>query len=155
MKNIKKILIIGILSLLLLCGAIFGFYKIFKDKNSLTISEKTWISNNHNSVYTINVPNDVNVFGKSGNGVFFDFIKSLDEDLDLSLNSSVYSVANKNTSLGFNVDTSYDSRDLLFYTDYYVLISKDKNSVIGIIVINIHFIALLKSLFTFTISFFV
>ena len=77
MKNIKKILIIGILSLLLLGGAIFGFYKIFKDKNSLTISEKTWISNNHNSVYTINVPNDVNVFGKSGNGVFFDFIKSL------------------------------------------------------------------------------
>ena len=37
----------------------YHIYKIFKDENSLTISEKTWISNNKNSVYTINVLNDI------------------------------------------------------------------------------------------------
>ena len=132
MKNLKKIIIIISLSIVLLGGIIFSLYKLFKDENSLTISEKTWISNNKNSVYTMNVPNDVNVFGKNGTGVFFDFIESLHDDLDLKLNSSVYSISNKNDSLGFNVDTSYDSRDLLIYTDYYVLLSKDKSSVINL-----------------------
>ena len=115
MKKIKKIILISIVSLFLISGIILGVYKIFKDKNSLTISEKTWISNNKNSVYTINVVNDINIFGKNGNGVFFDFINKLDEDLDLKLNSSVYSVANKNESFGFSVGNSYDKRDLLFY----------------------------------------
>ena len=136
MKNIKKIVLISIISILVLGGIIFGVYKVFKDENSLTISEKTWISNNKNSVYTISVPNDVNVFGKNGNGVFFDFINNLDEELSLKLNSSVYSIANKNDTLGFNVDTSYDNRDLLLYTDYYVLLSKDKNSVVNLDVIK-------------------
>ena len=106
MKKIKKIILISIISLLLISGIILGVYKVFKDKNSLTISEKTWISNNKNSVYTINVVNDINIFGKNGNGVFFDFINNLDEDLDLKLNSSVYSVANKNESFGFSVGNS-------------------------------------------------
>ena len=88
--KMKKIVIISIVSVLLLGGIIFGFYKLFKDENSLTIAEKTWISNNKNSVYTINVPNDINVFGKNGAGVFFDFINSLDEELSLKLNSCVY-----------------------------------------------------------------
>jgi len=136
MKNIKKIILLISIGIVLVGGIIFGFYKLLKDENSLTISEKTWISNNHNSVYTINVPNDVNVFGKNGNGVFFDFVNNLDEDLDLKLNSSVYSISNKNDSLGFNVDTSYDARDLLIYTDYYVLLSKDKNSVVDLKKLN-------------------
>ena len=130
--KMKKIVIISIVSVLLLGGIIFGFYKIFKDENSLTIAEKTWISNNKNSVYTINVPNDINVFGKNGAGVFFDFINSLDEELSLKLNSSVYSINSTNDALGFNVDTSYNSRDLLIYMDYFVLISKDKNSVVNL-----------------------
>ena len=65
MKKLKKIIILSIISLILISGIVFGIYKVFKDKNSLTISEKTWISNNKNSVYTINVLNDVNVFGNS------------------------------------------------------------------------------------------
>jgi len=63
MKNIKKIMIISIISLVVLVGIIFGIYRIFKDENSLTILEKTWINKNKNSVFTIYVPNDINVFG--------------------------------------------------------------------------------------------
>lgn len=130
MKKFKKIIIIVVISIILVVGLVFGFYKLFKDENSLTIAEKTWISSNKNSVYTINVPNDINVFGKNGAGVFFDFINSLDEDLSLKLNSSVYSINSTNDALGFNVDTSYNNRDLLIYMDYFVLVNKDKNSVI-------------------------
>lgn len=132
MKKVKKIIIIIIISIVLVGGVVFGFYKLFKNENSLTIAEKTWISNNKNSVYTINVPNDINVFGKNGAGVFFDFISSLDEDLSLKLNSSVYSINSSNDALGFNVDTSYDTRDLLIYIDYFVLVNKDGNSVINL-----------------------
>ena len=132
MKKFKKIIIITIISILLVLGIVFGIYKIFKDENSLTIIEKTWINNNKNSVYTINVPNDVNIFGKSGNGVFFDFINDLDEDLDLKLNSTVYSTANKNDSFGFTIGTNYDKRDLLIYTDYYVLLNLEDNSIVDL-----------------------
>ena len=132
MKKLKKIIILSIISLILISGIVFGIYKVFKDKNSLTISEKTWISNNKNSVYTINVLNDVNVFGNSGNGVFFDFVNDLDDDLDLKLNSTVYSINNKNDSFGFNVGTTYDKRDLLIYTDYYVLLNLEDTTVSNI-----------------------
>ena len=131
MKKLKKIIILSIISLILISGIVFGIYKIFKDKNSLTISEKTWISNNKNSVYSINVPNDINVFGKNGTGVFFDFVNDLDEELDLKLNSTVYSIDNPNDSFGFSINTNYDKRDLLIYTDYYVLLNLENNSVIN------------------------
>ena len=132
MKKPNKLVLIIIVSVILVVGLIFGIYKIFKDENSLTIMEKTWINNNKNSVYTINVLNDVNIFGKNGNGVFFDFVNNLDEDLELKLNSAVYSVSNGNDSFGFNVGTSYDKRDLLLYTDYYVLVSSNNNSVVDL-----------------------
>ena len=41
---------------------------------SLSVTEKEWISNNKNNVISLNVINDLNVFGKDGKGVFFDFI---------------------------------------------------------------------------------
>jgi len=127
-SNIKKWFFVGIVLIILIVGLILGIYKIFKDENSLTILEKTWIDNNKNSVYTINVPNDINIFGKNGSGVYYDFINDIDEELNLKLNTSVYSINSSNDSFGFNVGTSYDARDLLLYTDYYVLVSKDNSS---------------------------
>ena len=132
MKKVRKIIIISIVVLLLVTGIVYAVYKIFRDENSLTIVEKTWINNNKNSVYSVNVPNDLNIFGKNGNGVFFDFINDLDEELDLKLNSNVYSIANKSDSFGFSIGTNYDKRDLLIYTDYYVLLSLDNNSVVDL-----------------------
>lgn len=127
--NIKKIILLILFLIVLIGGVVFGIYKVFKNENSLTILEKTWIDNNKNSVYTIYVPNDVNVFGKNGKGVYFDFINDLDEDLSFKLNTSVYSISNSNDSFGFNVGNTYDNRDLLLYTDYYVLLNKSNNSI--------------------------
>ncbi len=128
MKKAKKVIIIISILIVLAFGSIFAIYKIFKDKNSLTISEKTWINNNKNSLYSIAVPNDINIFGLSGTGVFYDFISDLEEDLSLKLNSTVYSVNNTNESFGFTVSNNYDKRDLLIYTDYYVIINNNKNT---------------------------
>ena len=136
MKKFKKVFIFSIIGIVLVGIIGLSVYKMLKDENSLTISEKTWISKNHNSVYTIYVPNDINIFGKNGDGVFFDFVTDMHEELDLKLNNTVYSINSKNNTLGFNVDTNYDSRDLLIYTDYYVLASKDKSSIVDLSVIN-------------------
>ena len=135
-NNIKKIICITIIFIVLISGIIFGIYKIFKDENSLSILEKTWIDNNKNSVYTINMPNDINVFGKSGSGVYYDFINDLDEDLNFKLNTTVYSISNNNDSFGFNVGTSYDNRDLLLFIDYYVLVDKSSSSIYDLSTIN-------------------
>ena len=145
MKKIKKIIIISIVSIILLAGVIFGVYTIFRDENSLTIIEKTWINNNRNSVYTINVLNDVNVFGKNGNGVFFDFIGDLDEEFDLKLNSSVYTSGKNLDSFGFGFGTNYDKRDLLLFTDYFVLVSKENNSVVDLKNIKDNTVGILNS----------
>lgn len=144
MKKIKKIIIISLISIVLVASMVFGIYKIFKDKNSLTISEKTWISNNKNSVYTISVPNDINVFGKNGKGVFFDFVSDLDKKLDLKLNSMVYNLSDSDDSFGFKVDVNYDKRDLLIYTDYYVLLSNTSNSIVDLSSINNNSIGILN-----------
>ncbi len=132
MKNFKKIILIIAISIVFLGVITFAIYRIFKDENSLNINEKTWINNNKNSVFSINVPNDINVFGKNGSGVYYDFITDLKDEIGLNLNNIVYSISNKNESFGFNVDTTYDSRDLLLYKDYYVLISKENNTVINL-----------------------
>ena len=47
--KLKRLLSAELITIVLIGGLIFGFYKLFKDENSLTISEKTWISNNKNS----------------------------------------------------------------------------------------------------------
>ena len=62
----------------------------------------------------------------------FDFINSLDEDLELKLNSNVYSKDSSNDSFGSSVGNSYDKRDLLLYIDYYVLVNKENNSVVSL-----------------------
>ena len=118
MEKYKKYIISSVVIIVVIIGIIIGIYNIFKDENSLSIKEKTWINNNKNSVYSINVPNDVNVFGKNGSGVFFDFIHDLEDDLELKLNAIVYSSSNNNDTFGFEVSTSYNNRDLLIYTDY-------------------------------------
>ncbi len=136
MKKHKKLIIIIAALVVLITGITFAVYKIFKDENSLTISEKTWIDSQKNNLYSIYVPNDINVFGKNGSGVYFDFINDLKEDLNLSLNGIVYSSDSKNNSFGFNVGTNYDTNDLLIFTDYYVVLSKNNKTLNDINDIN-------------------
>ncbi len=132
MKKFKKVIIIFAIAIVVLSGSTFMLYRLLKDKNSLSIAEKTWIDNNKNSVYSIYVPNDINVFGKNGSGVYYDFISDFKEDIGLTLNNIVYSVENSNDSFGFNVGTNYDTRDLLIYTDYYVLLTKENKTLIDL-----------------------
>ena len=85
MKNKKSVIIAMIVIFII---AIIGLvtYSILSDNNKLTALEKKWINNNINTIQNINVVNDVNIFGNTGSGIFYDFIKDLELEHKLQLN---------------------------------------------------------------------
>lgn len=127
-KKQKKYLIISLLILLLIVAIFFVLYNIFRDKNSLNVVERTWINNNKTNLISFNVQNDLNNFSKDGEGVFYDFIDDLQTEYDLEVNSNVVTT-DGNAKLGFNKGFNLTENDLLFFTDNYVLVSKDNYSI--------------------------
>ena len=65
---------------------------ILNDENKLSVEEKEWITENINVVQNINVPNNLDIFGKNGSGVFFDFIKALEEEYKIDVNEITYNI---------------------------------------------------------------
>ena len=129
MKKTKlnsKIIIIVILAILAL--AILGLitYRILNDENKLTVEEKEWITENVNVVQNLSVPNNLDIFGKSGSGVFFDFIKSLETEYNLNVNEITYNLGEDVKEGSFKVVYDLDDTDVLFYKEHYVVISKEK-----------------------------
>lgn len=121
-KNKKPFIIFG--SILLLMVAVIFLYFALRDKNKLNLLEKQWLTDNANTIININVPNNVNVFGNSGSGVFFDFINDIEKEYEINLNEVPYSMNNEMSGLSFKVKDSIDKDDLNLYTDHYVLVSK-------------------------------
>lgn len=128
MKKYKKKIILIVICLLFVLSGFLVLYNIFKDKNSLNVIERTWLNNNKSSVITINIPNNLNVFSFNGEGVFYDFVEDIETEYDIEINANV--VNESNTSFGFNKGFAFTANDLLFFTDNYVLVSKD-NTVIS------------------------
>ena len=91
MKKIKKIIIAIVIGALLLTVGGVILYNTIVDENSLSISEKKWIDTNSSSVISLSIPNDIPVFGSTGEGVFFDFSSSLISDLGLNINNNTVS----------------------------------------------------------------
>lgn len=124
MKDKKKLIIIILSSIaaILLGIAIFSF---FSDENKLTKSEKTWIANNLNTVQSIYVINNANVFGDNGSGVFYDFIKDLQTEYRLEINPITFQQGDDIDGVSFNAGNKVYKSDTVFYEDHYVIIGKD------------------------------
>ena len=151
MKKAKKIIII-IVSLLLIVGVgCFIYFNYLYDSNKLNIKEKEWINNNANKVVSFGIPANINNFSKNGSGVFYDFTSDLESEYKLNINDNTYNTFDN--SLGFYITNKESANDLLFYKDFYVLVSKDDkvitninntnintNKIINVLVIPISFI---------------
>lgn len=131
MKKFKKYLLISIIILVLLGVSFLIIYNIFRDKNSLNVIERTWINNNKANVVTVNIRKDINTFSKDGEGVFYDFLDDISDEYDITINPNVIS-SDENSEFGFNKGTSLTENDLLFFTDNYVLVSKNLSSIADI-----------------------
>ena len=124
------LVLVGILVLLI------NFSKGPENDSKLNLTEKKWIENNKKEVINISVANNIPVFSSDGEGVFFDFASKFEEQTGLSLNLISYDASSdtEENDLYFEVVKQDDYKtvkdsDMVFYKDYYVLISKDSEKI--------------------------
>ena len=127
MMKKKKSIIIIIISILLVIGIAIGLYFILNDKDKLTVSERNWVNESIGTIQNINVINNVNVFGKNGSGVFYDFISDFETEYGLSINPITFNEGSNPSGISFGVKNIVDDNDILFYTDHYVLVGKNND----------------------------
>lgn len=141
----KKIIIIAIIAIVAIGLIIFGTYKTIKDENKLTVEEKEWITENIDVVQTIEIPNDLDVFGKNGSGVFFDFLEDLEKKYSIKLNAKTYYQGDTIDSGSFRIVNDVDENHVVFYKEHFVVISKSKVNVSSLSQLNNKKIGVLTS----------
>ncbi len=123
----KKILVVFITILLLLVGGSIFYYFTKEDKNSLTVTEKSWIESNKNKVIDLSIPSDIAVLSSNGDGVIFDFLNDLEDKTGLDFNKLSYNNGEKYTSdYAITVTENKTAKDILIYQDSYALVTKNK-----------------------------
>lgn len=128
MKNKKSIIIIGAIVLVLIIGGIIT-YNILSDSDKLTSNEKKWINSSLNNVHNINVINNVNVFGDTGSGVFYEFLNDLELEYKLQINPVTFNYGEMPNGVTLGAKTTISKDDQVFYKDHYVLVSKNSEIV--------------------------
>jgi diguanylate cyclase (GGDEF)-like protein len=126
--NKKKIVITIIIVLILLAGLGLVTYLLLNDKDKLTVEEKEWLTQNQTVVQSIYVVNNVDVYGKNGEGVFYDFIKSLENEYTLDVNEITYNSDEKIDGKGFKVLYEPTKNSVVFHEEHFVIVSKEKQS---------------------------
>lgn len=124
MKNKIKYVVISLVIIALIAGGLILVSNILNDKNKITVEEKRWINNNISTLQSVDVVNNVDVFGKNGYGVFYDFINSFTKEYQIKINPVTYNINESNPESGFKVSNTLDDNSVVFYDDYYVLIAK-------------------------------
>ena len=91
----KKIGIIATIVILVLGSiGIVRFFTKEDQKTTLTVSEKRWIENNKNNIIDFAALNNIPIVSDNGNGLFFDFLDSLESDTELEFNKLSYESKN-------------------------------------------------------------
>lgn len=132
----KKVIIITLIAILAIVGLIILTINIVNDENKLTVDEKEWITENINTVQSVNVPNNLDIFGKNGSGVFFDFIKDLENEYGIEVNEITYNVGEEISGNSFKVVYDIEDNDAVFHKEHYVVISKEKINISSISQLN-------------------
>ena len=128
-----KIRLITLVVLLIVAftSVVGGTYYFLKgqDKNSLNIKEKEWIETNKNQLHDFSILSSIPVFTYDGNGIIFEFLKSLEKDTGLDFGELSYSYGEDPASeYSFKVVDKKGKNDILLYQDNYVLVTKEKKS---------------------------
>ena len=131
MKKRKNIIIVIISVLVVIVSAVVLF-NILNDKDKLTVVERNWINDNIGTILNINVLNNVNVFGKDGSGVYYDFLNDFKDEYSLSINPITFNSGTNPSGITLGVKYNVDSKDEVIYKDHFVLVSKN-NDVISTI----------------------
>ncbi len=123
MKKKKRIIFILLfISTILIIGLLI-FFNIFNNKLRLTVYEEKWINDNANSVISVNVINDLNIFAKDGTGVYYDFLNDIKEKYNLNINPITHDSSEEVTGATFGYSLT-SNKENTFYEDNFVLVSK-------------------------------
>ena len=128
-KKIKKktiIIIVAVILLLVATGLLT--YKLLKSENRLSVEEKEWLTENVNKVQNVYVLNNVDVFGKNGTGVFYDFLSDLSKEHNINFNKITYNDGEEAPTKSFKLVYSLEDNDVLIAKEHYVVVSKTKQN---------------------------
>ena len=120
-----RLIFISFVGIILVAVASLIVVNILNDENKLTVEENKWINNNLSTVLNVNVINDLDIFGKSGAGVFYDFLNDLGKEYNLKINPVTYTSREENITSGFIATNTKNDKFVEFYADNYVLLKKD------------------------------
>ena len=134
-SNKRIIIIIAIVLAVIIVGALIAYFTLH-DESKLSVEEKEWITANLNRVHNVNVINNVDVFGKNGSGVFYDFIADFEKEYGLDINLITYNYGEDISDKSFQITYNISDNDTVFYKEHYVIISNSKESLTNIRNIN-------------------
>ncbi len=144
-KKNRKILILSGLVILLFVFIIGILIYVNNDNNNFSFSEKSWINQNVNNVIDVNMEGSLPLFSYNGEGVFYDYIKSMESQTGLTFNV----IVNNDGDYTFKNKNQLSKGDLVFYTDHFVLISTSDKIVSNLKEISSQNIAVLSSDLTY------
>ena len=126
-KMAKKVrlIFISFVGIIIITIASLVVVNILNDENKLTVEENKWLNNNLSTVLNVNVINDLDIFGKSGSGIFYDFLNDLGKEYNLKINPVTYTSKDENITSGFITTNTKNDKFVEFYADNYVLLKKD------------------------------
>lgn len=126
MKNKKWLAIILTAIALVLSIVLFVVFGNQDKNTTLTIMEKRWIESNKNKVIDFGILNNTAILNYEGDGVFFDFLESLENVTELGFNKVSYEYGDKiKDDYSFRVTDKVGKKDILLYTDNYIVLSKN------------------------------
>lgn len=105
MKKYNKKIIVLVVLILLIIGTIIGINLLNKDENySLSLNENKWIDTNKHNVIDVCLLNEIAGISYDGEGVFFDYLSSLEEKNNIKTNVIPYKLDEDMSSCNFKTD---------------------------------------------------
>lgn len=124
MRKKRNIALLVVFITILIGLSTFVIFRVWQDEDSYTVTEKKYLIDNKSNLVSINVLNDANVFGRDGNGVFYEFLKDFETSNGLSLNIITKSVNDDSNGLSLMKSSNLPNDAKLFYMDHYILVGK-------------------------------
>lgn len=126
----KLIIIIPLLIAAIAFLFVYRYYNKEDKTTTLTVQEKRWVEENKNNSYDFEVVNDYPLYGMNGEGVIFNFLTDLEENVGIKFNKIPYLKDSKPTTTGYKIqildnDYKLKDNDLILFSDNYIIVGKE------------------------------